>query len=157
MAELNKPYDYRKITGETFEFIIDDGVDTMDSLHRRSHNHTAIAVALLKTVGALSFLGAISAETPTRAVFMIQRTIITFALLSYVAGLICVIYILCASGRRWSAMLFSAITTAFASTKLCAWYVSTLGDLHVIGVFLLGATFAVVLDWVLKNRLWKTT
>ena len=153
MAGLNKTYGFETDCSETLRVTTDGRTDASHHLRRRALRRSAIAGAMLKIGGAVSFLSAITAETPNTTFLIIQYTIVAFALLSYTAGVICMIYVTSDSRRRWSTMLFSMVICGVAAMRVCTWYIGTLGDLRAVGAFMLGTTLAVIGHLVLSRGL----
>lgn len=153
MAGLTNTYGFETDGSETLKVATDGDTDALHHLRRRALRRTAVAGAMLKIGAAVSFLSAITADTPNMAFLFIQYTIIAFALLSYTAGVICMIYATSESRRRWSTMLSSMIICGVATMRICAWYIGTLGALRAIGAFMLGTTLAVIGYLVLRRGL----
>lgn len=144
MAKLNKTYGFGTDSSETLKNTTDGSTDALNRLRRRALRRTAIAGAMLKIGGAVSFLSAVTAETPNTAFLVIQYMISAFALLSYTAGVVCMIYVTSESRRRCSTMLASMTMCGLAATRVCAWYIDTLRDWRAVGAFMLGTTVAVI-------------
>lgn len=111
MTGLNRIYGFRVDGSEALEDITVGCTDNSCRLHRRALRRASVASAMLMTAGALSLRSATTAETPNTAVRIVQRTIIAFATLSYVAGIVCNIHVAFRSGSCWSTMLFATIVS----------------------------------------------
>ncbi|KAK6003493.1 hypothetical protein QM012_009264 [Aureobasidium pullulans] len=122
------------------------------ALDRHEPSHTAVAAAILQITGSLFFVIATFISHPSRFLILVRRTIITSALLSYLAGV--VLTILATRTRRghWPMMFFHAMMFADISMKLCAWYIGASNDLRVGGAFMLGTAFAIITNLILRKE-----
>ena len=150
MAGPDAKFDCEKGGGEILEADPRSTIDTR--LHLHEPFHIAKAGAMLQASGALSFLSALCVDAPSRLLIIAQRTIVTSALLSYLAGVAFVIYAVRSAAVRWRYMFFKAVFWADGCMKVCMYIIGTAADWRLAGAIMMGTVTSVLEALYLDER-----
>ncbi|THY18437.1 hypothetical protein D6D01_07271 [Aureobasidium pullulans] len=150
MAGPDAKFDCEKGGGEMLEAHNRSAIDTR--LHLHEPFHVAKAGAMLQASGALSFLSALCVDAPSRLLIITQLTLITSALLSYLAGAAFVIYAVRSAGVRWRYMFFKAVFWADGCMKVCMYIIGTAADWRLAGAIMMGTVISVLEALYLDKR-----
>ncbi|THV79046.1 hypothetical protein D6D27_09048 [Aureobasidium pullulans] len=144
MAGPDAKFDCEKGGGEILEVEADPRSTIDIRLHLHEPFHVAKAGAMLQASGALSFLSALCVDAPSRLLIIAQRTLITSALLSYLAGVAFVIYAARSAGVRWGYVFFKTFFWADGCMKVCMYIIGTAADWRLAGAIMIGTVISVL-------------